>query len=270
MTAAVLRPPQNAGLGRGLLFALAAHALLLVALSAGVSWRSTPTPAYEAELWSAVPQIAAPREEAPPPEPSPAPKPQPKVEPDRRAEEQAAQREADIAVARERKRKEQREEIERQKQAQAKLDTERALEAERTKAKEALAAKEAKELKDAEARREAQLRRIQGLAGAAGTQTATGTALQNSAPSAGYAGRIKARIRPLIIFTVEGNANPETEVRISLAPDGRIVGIKTTKPSGDADWDRAVQRAIDKAESVPRDLDGRVPGYIDLVMRPRE
>jgi len=44
-----LRPPEAAGIGRGFAFALAAHALLVLALSYGLNWRSTPTPAFEAE-----------------------------------------------------------------------------------------------------------------------------------------------------------------------------------------------------------------------------
>lgn len=280
-----LRPPEAAGLGRGLAFALLAHGLLILALSAGLNWRSTATPAFEAELWAAVPTVAAPREEAPPePEPE-APKPDLKAQ-QRAAEEAAAEREAEIAIAKARKVKEEKEARAReeaaklQKEKSAKEAKEKAAKekAEKDKAekadKAAKDAKEAKLAKEAEARREAQrqenLRRIQGMAGATGAAGSTGTAQQSAAPSAGYPGRIKARIRPMIIFNAEGAANPEAEVRITLAPDGRILGVKVLRASPDADWDRAVLRGIEKAESVPRDIDGRVPAYIDLILRPRE
>lgn len=303
MAAASLRPPESAGIGRGIALALLAHGLLVLGLTYGLNWRSTATPAFEAELWASVPQVAAPAEQAPPePEPE-APKPDTAAQ--QRAAEAAAaeaqaEREAEIAIARERKRKEEQKarelELRQQQEAKEKAAKDRADKAAKDKAekdkaekekadKAAKAAKEeqdrkksdakaAKEAKEADARREAmrqeQLRRIQGLAGATGAPGSTGTALQNAAPSAGYAGRIKARIRPNIIFNADSAANPEMEVRITLAADGRILGIKVLKASPDPDWDRAVQRGIEKAESMPRDVDGRVPSYIDLVMRPRE
>jgi colicin import membrane protein len=288
MSATTLRPPEAAGMGRGLALALLAHGLLILALTYGLHWRSDSSAAFEAELWSAVPQVAAPREEAPPePEPE-APKPDPRAA-QQRAQQEAAeqqQREADIAIAKEKKRKEEKAredaaKLERDKAAKEKEAKEKAAkdakekaakeEQERKKTQDAKA-KEAKEAKEAEARREAlrqeNLRRIQGMAG--GTPGSTGTAAQNSAPSAGYAGRIKGKIRPLIIYADDGGANPTAELQVTLGPDGRILGTKVLKPSTDADWDRAVLRAIEKAETLPRDVDGRVPPVLILTFRPRE
>ncbi len=274
-------------MGRGLAFALLAHGLLIAALTYGLNWHSGATPAFEAELWSAVPQVAAPREEAPPePEPE-APKPDLKAQ-QRAAEQEAAeQREAEIAIAKAKKLKEQkarddaakleREKAAKEKEAKDKAAKDKAAkeEQERKKLKDDKAAqdaKEAKAAKDADARREAlrqeNLRRIQGMAG--GTPGSTGAAAQNAAPSAGYAGRIKARIRPLIIYAEDSSANPTAEVQVTLGPDGRILGTRLLKPSADADWDRAVLRAIDKAEMLPRDVDGRVPPVLILTFRPRE
>ncbi|KQV46241.1 hypothetical protein ASC95_26930 [Pelomonas sp. Root1217] len=287
MTSATLRPPEAAGFGRGMTLALIAHGLLILALSYGLNWHSDASPAFEAELWSAVPQVAAPREEAPPePEPE-APKPDTRAQ-QRAAEEAAAeQREAEIAIAKEKKRKEEKArdeaaKVEREKAAQEKLAKDKLAkekadkeEQDRKKAKDAKAAKDAKEAKDtkeADARREAlrqeNLRRIQGMAG--GTPGSTGAAAQNSAPSAGYAGRIKGKIRPLIIYPDDGVANPTAEVQVTLGPDGRILGSKVLKASPDPDWDRAVLRAIEKAETLPRDVDGRVPPVLILTFRPRE
>ena len=98
-------PPEAPALGRSLVLAVLAHGVLLVALMLGVQWRhQVDTPAIEAELWSALPQAAAPKaEETPPPEPTPPapvappPPPQPVAEP-------PATRDAEIAVAREKQR----------------------------------------------------------------------------------------------------------------------------------------------------------------------
>ncbi len=290
MSTATLRPPEAAGMGRGLLFALAAHGLLLAALSWSVNWRSNSEPAFEAELWSSVPQIAAPREEAPPePEPE-APKP---PEPDRAAQQRAAeeeaaeQREAEIAIAKAKKLKEEKArqeaaKVEREKEAKEKAAKDKAAKEKAAKeeqarkkdkaAKDAKDAKQAKEAKEADARREAQrqefLKRIQGMAG--GTPGSTGTAAQNAAPSAGWVGRVKGKVRPLIIYADDGGANPMAEVQVALAPDGRIMGSKVLKASGDPEWDRAVLRAIEKAETLPRDVDGRVPPVLILTFSPRE
>jgi len=288
MTAATLRPPEAAGIGRGMVFALIAHGLLLLALTWGLNWHSDSSPAFEAELWSSIPQVAAPREEAPPePEPE-APKPDTRAQ-QRAAEEAAAeqQREAEIAIAKEKKRKE-----EKAREEQAKLEREKAVkekeakekaakdkaekaEQDRKKLKDEKAAKDAKEAKqakDAEARREAlrqeNLRRIQGMAG--GTPNSNGNAAQNSAPSAGWAGRVKGRIKPLIIYSDDGTSNPTITVQLTLGPDGRILGTKIQKASGDNEWDRAVLRAIEKAEMLPRDVDGRVPPVVELKFFPRE
>lgn len=280
MSTAVLRPPESAGLGRGLTLALVAHGLLILALSYGLNWHSDSSPAFEAELWSSIPQVAAPREEAPPePEPE-APKPDTRAQ--RRAAEEAAeqqQREAEIAIAKEKKRQEDkaREEaaqFEREKaakEAKDKAAKEKAAKEELERNKKEKDAREAKEAKEADAKREAQrqefLRRIQGMAG--GQPNSSGTAAQNAAPSAGWVGRVKGKIRPLIIYADDSAANPTAEVQVTLGPDGRILGSKVLKASGDAEWDRAVLRAIDKAEVLPRD-DGRVPPVIILSFRPRE
>lgn len=283
--AATLRPPEVAGIGRGLLFALIAHGLLIFALSYGLHWRSDSEPAFEAELWSSIPQIAAPREEVPPePEPE-APKSDLKAQQQAAEEAAAEQREAEIAIAKEKKRKDEkareeaaakleREKAVKDKEAKDKLAKDKAAkeEADRKKDKAAKDAKEAKEAKDADAKREAQrqefLRRIQGMAG--GTPGSTGNAAQNAAPSAGWVGRVKGKIRPLIIYSDDGAANPTAEVQVALAPDGRILGSKILKSSNDPEWDRAVLRAVEKAETLPRDTDGRVPPVIILNFRPRE
>ena len=106
-----LIPRNPDGLGRGLAMALAVHALLLIAIAFGVSWRSSNPAGVEAELWAAVPQIAAPRavEPEPPPQPKkvePTPPPPPKVEPVQKVPD--AQIAIEKAKREEQKRKEER------------------------------------------------------------------------------------------------------------------------------------------------------------------
>ncbi|MCV2355560.1 cell envelope integrity protein TolA [Paucibacter sp. B2R-40] len=281
-----LRPPETPLMGRGLVFAIIAHAALITALSAGVNWRTKAPPAFEAELWSAVPQAAAPKEVVPPApeaEPEVVKKPEPKaVEEDAQAE-----RDAEIAIAREQKKKRAAAELEAErkkrelalKEDQRKEDQRKEEQRKEDKLKQAKLDKDKKENqlkldKQAEAKLDAQrqenLRRIQGMAGANGAPNATGTALKSSGPSATYGGRIKASIRPNIIFTDTPNGNPVAEVEVRVAPDGTIISRKLLKPSGDAEWDKAVLRAIDKTEKLPRDVDGRVPPVLVISFQPLE
>jgi len=91
-----------------------------------------------------------------------------------------------------------------------------------------------------------------------GSPSSRGTAAKASGPSDSYAGRIRARVKPNIVFTDDVPGNPSTEVEVRMAPDGTIVARKIEKASGVKSWDDAALRALDKTEVLPRDVDGRV------------
>jgi colicin import membrane protein len=280
-----LRPRTPGGRPQAVVLALFAHALLVVALSLGVSWRSTEPAGVEAELWAAIPQVAAPRavepEPVPPkpiptPTPRPAPTPTPKVEPPppppstRDADIAREKREEKARLEKQRLEEERKEEAARTKQQElAKAEADRKKQQELAKAetdrKEKLAAE--KEAQIAR-QREENLKRIAGQAGATGAPDSTGTAAQSAGPSASYAGRIKARIKPNIVFGEELNGNPTASVEVKVAPDGTIIGRRLARSSGVTAWDEAVLRAIDKTEVLPRDVDGRVPSSMTIDFRP--
>ena len=90
-------PSPPTGRGPALLLALIAHALLIAALAFGVHWRNSEPTTMAAELWSAVPQAAAPRAVEPVPAAVPMPRPEPrKPEPAERRTESAATPQAAI------------------------------------------------------------------------------------------------------------------------------------------------------------------------------
>jgi len=277
-------PPAQPGFTRAFILAVIAHLLLLAALTWGVSWRRDSNElSAEAELWSAVPQQAAPKPvETPPPPPAPVAAPAPAPPP--------VQRDADIAIEREkqrqqaeaRRREEQlaqqkrlqaRQERDRQ-EAQKKLDLAKKAAEDKKKLDAAAKARDAKEAQaDArrlEAQREQNLQRLAGLAGATGGPTATGTAQRASGPSDSYGGRIRARVKPNIVFTDDVPGNPVAEVEVRAAPDGTIVATKIIKSSGVRSWDDAVVKALTKTEVLPRDIDGRVPSPIVISFRPKD
>lgn len=93
-------PPPSAGLVRALVLAIIVHALLLVALTWAVRWKSDASPVTaEAELWSSVPRQAA---EPPRPEPTPAPIPMPTLTPPKVAPTPVPPKTADADIALER------------------------------------------------------------------------------------------------------------------------------------------------------------------------
>ncbi|MEY8877143.1 MAG: cell envelope integrity protein TolA [Leptothrix sp. (in: b-proteobacteria)] len=314
------RPPSADGLGLGSTLALIVHAGLIAAIAWGVAWHNVPVTPISAELWSAVPQFAAPLAgEAPPPTPIPTPPPAPVPKPvptpapplAARVEAPAPSRDAEIALERARQKLMQakRDELQRladQKKAEAKAAEDKRLQAKKAqdaleqKALEAEQAKQdAKRLADKKAddkkaraaaadkaeaervagQRAANLQRLSRLLGdPPSTSNAgngpsragptgsggNGTAAQASGPSASYAGRIRAYILPKIVFTGRTDGSAVAEVEVRVAPDGSILGSRLVKPSGQADWDQAVLRAIDRTETLPRDTDGRVPSLMVL------
>ena len=159
------------------------------------------------------------------------------------------------------------EKLKQEKLKQDKLKQEQANKAEKAALDKQQTELEAKQL---EVQREKNLKRITGLAGATGSANATGTALKSSGPSEAYAGRIRARVKPNIVFTEEAQGNPTAEVEVRTSPDGTIIGRKIIKPSGLKSWDEAVLKAIDKTEVLPRDTDGRVPPLLTLIFRPKD
>ena len=290
-------PPPTRGLLRGVLLALLAHGVLLAILTVGVQWkREAPLVTAEAELWSAIPQEAAPP--APPPEP-PTPEPEtPKVAPPPEPEPVMAPPQPDPSIAIERekvkqlKERQQRDLLDKETKLQekklaAKVAAEKLEKVQAQKARdldEAKRAQAAKDAKDAKTKaqesavdakrlaevRAAALKRMAALAAGSGNDNSQGNAAQSSGPSAGYGGRIRARIKPNITFTGTISGNPLAEVEVRTSPDGTIISRRLTKPSGVKSWDDAVLAAIDKTEVLPRDVDGQVPSTLVISFQPRD
>jgi colicin import membrane protein len=59
-------------------------------------------------------------------------------------------------------------------------------------------------------------------------------------------------------------------VEVRVSPDGSIISRKLLKSSGNAAWDEAVLKAVDKTETLPRDTDGQVPPTFEIGFRPKD
>jgi colicin import membrane protein len=293
------RPPG--GTAQGAALSVLVHGGLVAALAWGVAWRAPPPVTVSAELWAAVPQEAAPpAEQPPPPAPTPAPPPPPPPPPapsPAPAPPPAPPREADIALEKARQQKAQQDKAaqeQAEKAARDKAAREKAEKAEKAKKDEAQKAAKAeqqdKAAKEKQAReaaqrkreeeaeekrlaqqREENLKRMMGQiptgTGAAGSK---GSAAADAAPSKSYAGLIVRAVKPNIVFTEVVSGNPEAVIEVRAAPTGTIIGRRLVKPSGSKEWDEAVLRAIDRTGSLPKDTDGRVPGTVEIVFRPKD
>ena len=155
-------------------------------------------------------------------------------------------------------------------QKKAEQDKQKKLAEDKRKADEAAKRKADAEAKQLAEQREANMRRIQGMAGATGAETATGTAQRSAGPSGSYGGKVAAKVKPNIVYPDAISGNPRAEVEVRLSPDGTIVGKRLVQPSGNKAWDDAVLRALDKTETLPRDVDGRVPSSLTIGFRPQD
>ena len=285
-----LMPPPPGGTAPGAALSLLVHGGLVAALAWGVAWHSPPPVTVSAELWAAVPQEAAPPAEQtpppapaatpPPPPPAPAPAPPPPPPPPR---------EADIALEKARQQKALQEKAaQEQAEKAAKADKaakaekaarEKAEKAERDKAAQEKQARDAAQRKREEAaeekrlaqQREENLKRMMGqIPTGSGAPGSRGTAAVDAAPSRSYAGLIVKAVKPNIVFTEVVSGNPEAVIEVRAAPTGTIIGRRLVKSSGSREWDEAVLRAIDRTGSLPKDTDGRVPGTVEIVFRPKD
>lgn len=281
-------PPHTKGSWRALGLAILAHGVLLAILTMGVQWNSDPVQQrFEAELWSAIPvQAAAP---APLPEPQPVPepvKPLPKPEPaPAPREEPAPKAEVQIALAKEKQKEKEKQKARELKDKQLALEK-KALEdkkqAELDKQKEKLKKEQAdklarakeeqrkQDLKDAQLlseQRQKAIKRMEGLAGAGGNGAAnsSSTSLEAKALSNSYQGRIRAYIKRFHTYTETVVGNPVTEIEVRTSSDGSILSRRVTKPSGTKSWDEAALSAIDKAERLPLDENGRSPSPMTII-----
>lgn len=274
--------------------AVLVHALLIAALTWGVSWkRSDLSPSFSAELWSSTAQQAAPPlpAVAAPTQPMPAP---PELPPQKVAPPKAPPMpNVDIALEQEKKRKLAQQKLQREREdaqdkrqaamdANAEKEQIKKDEAKRPEAVKLAAAKLAATNKAAtaatnalsaaavEEQRKLNLARMMGTAGAIGDENANGTAKVSGGPSSGYGGKVRAKVKPNIVFTEAIDGNPKAEVEVRSSLDGTITSQRLVKSSGNKAWDEAVIKAIVKTETMPRDTDGRVPPVMILEVRPRD
>ena len=243
MSAAVLpygsRP--RPALGRAAVLSGLVHLVLLAVMVLGVRMQSNPPATVTVELWEAPAAPPPPPpvvEEKPvPPPPKPAPEPEPQI------------KKPDIAVQEKPKPKPKPEAKPKPPPPPPKRD----LAFEKQMREQAML--EEKNLQEQALRQ----------------QIARAQADARSRALATWTDKIRAKIRGNIILTQEIPGNPEAIFDVTLLPTGEVLTVRKRKPSGNAAYDDAVERAIAKSSPLPQPDDRSVfQRQLELKFRPQD
>ena len=242
---------------RAFTYSRAAHLGLLAFLMIGISWNNSTPSGVEVELWDASQQVETPKE------------PELKTE----VKEEAA----DIAVKKKKVEKEPpKKEVVKEvpkpvPPAKAPPPKEAPKKAEAPKAPSPAEVKANAAAEKVRADQLARLRAAAGAEGGSGGTTGSGVGGGGNAPP-GWTDKVVKKVKPLIVFNPETiSGNPATVVKVDLAPDGAILSTSILSSSGNAGWDRAVLLALTRAESLPKDDNGKIPQReVKLTFKPKD
>jgi colicin import membrane protein len=222
------------------------HLLLFAFLYFGVQWQTKHPDTVEVELWNQLPVAEpqpAPRVE-PQPEPKPELKPAPPPPPPQKVE--TAPKKPDIAVEREKAPKK----AAPKKQAPLKFDASKRLRDQLAQEQQALA--QNKERDEA----------IRQFAPAASASPVI---------DAGYADKIRSRIKQYIVVPPDMKGNPEAIFDVVQLPSGDVMSARLRQSSGVRAYDDAVERAILKASPLPKpDRPEQFQRELTLQFRPQD
>jgi colicin import membrane protein len=117
----------------------------------------------------------------------------------------------------------------------------------------------------------ARLRASAGAEGGSGGNSGSGVGGGGNALP-GWTDKVIKKVKPLIVFNPESiSGNSAAVVKVNLAPDGAILSTDLLTSSGNAGWDRAVLLALSRAESLPKDDNGKIPQReVKLTFKPKD
>jgi colicin import membrane protein len=230
-------PAPPPGMLRALVLALLAHALLLTALAWGVNWKhKIDTPAIEAELWSAVPQQAAPSGTVA-----------------NESSELITKAGSNTQVPT---------------SHNARISDNGALNGpEKSLFNKSFSPGSVDSAVTSQAPAEQKSHMNQ--EGTSSLAAAAVQATEKKILSSSYISRARSRVLPHIAFQLDMDGNPEVEVEIEITQDGKILSRRIVKSSGNIAWDESVLKAVDKTRVLPRDVDGESPPKVTLSFAPK-
>lgn len=275
----VSRPAPRLAAG---VLALGVHVVFVLLLVFGVSWQTQHPAPVMVDLWETLPK-GAPSVAVKPPEPPPplpvktpepvkaAPAPKPVVD------ELPLPKAPDIA-------------LEKKKAEAERLQKLKAIQAEEEQAR-AEAARKAHEKQLAEQKKRELLRQMEEdlMQRTADEEAASAALAMKQAAERAAAGKRQAELarvvgqhRDQISAKVRGNTrlpdnlkgNPEVRCVVRLLPTGEVQSVRVTQSSGNAAYDEAVVRAIEKSSPLPlpvdRDARAAFVPELSFVHRPKE
>ena len=234
--------PRSGGGGPAIALAVVMHLLLGGLLFFGIRWQSSAPEVINAELWSAMPQTAAPAPTyVPPPPKVEAPRPVPKVE-------EPPPVKPDIAEKTQTK-------VEPPKKKEPPK-----VEAPKVQPKPEPPKPQPKPVENAKAPSD-----LANLLAAAGTPS-TGKDQQTSGPRGrdSYIARLQNAIRTHMRYPASCPSATKADVKIEQLPNGEVANVTITRASGVPSFDEAVDRAIRAASPLPRDEQGKVERVLDI------
>ena len=253
--------PRQPGRIRAFFLAVLVHAAFFALIVFGITWQSSPTAPYVAEIWEKLPSVAkpepAPAEPVKPPEPEPA-KPPPEPEPAKpppeppKPEVKPEPPKPDPAIA-EKLEREKREQAKREKLEREREEKRKKEEARKQKEQEEAARKKQKDQEEA-ARKKAEddkRRRDEEKARREAEKAREAAAAGAQAEMNRYVDAIKAKIRGKANVPDNVTGMPEVHVRLRILPGGEVLDATITRPSGNPAYDRAIERAIRSASPLP-------------------
>ena len=258
------RPTKNESTKRAFSFSLAAHLGLLAFLVIGINWNNSTPSGVEVELWDASQQVETP------------------VVPEVKTE--MKEEAADIAIKKKKVEKEppKKEVVKetpkpvkppppKEKEKEKPKKTEPAKKVEAPKAATPADTKANAAAEKVRADQLARLRAAAGAEGGSGGTSGSGVGGGGNAPP-GWTDKVVKKVKPLIVFNPESiSGNPASVVKVNLAPDGAILSTDLISSSGNAGWDRAVLLALTRAESLPKDDNGKIPQReVKLTFKPKD
>ncbi|MGV0982239.1 MAG: cell envelope integrity protein TolA [Polynucleobacter sp.] len=258
------RPTKNESTKRAFSFSLAAHLGLLAFLVIGINWNNSTPSGVEVELWDASQQVETP------------------VVPEVKTE--MKEEAADIAIKKKKVEKEppKKEVVKetpkpvkppppKEKEKEKPKKTEPAKKVEAPKAATPADTKANAAAEKVRADQLARLRAAAGAEGGSGGTSGSGVGGGGNAPP-GWTDKVVKKVKPLIVFNPESiSGNPAAVVKVNLAPDGAILSTDLISSSGNAGWDRAVLLALTRAESLPKDDNGKIPQReVKLTFKPKD
>lgn len=239
------------GMGRSFVLSALVHVVLAAVLFLGVRWQVHPPDTVTVDLVDALPPPPAPVVEAPKPPPPPPPKVEPEVKP-------PPVPKPDIVIREKPKPKPKPE----PKKIEAKPKPDPTLE---KRMREQLAM-EQKALDQQQAER-----RLRELLAAQQADAARKAAAARASALGEYIAKIQAKVRGNWILPQDLQGNPEAIFLVIQLPTGEVLNTKLLKSSGNAAYDREVERAILKSSPLPlpseRSLFDR---ELKLTFRPRD